>query len=135
MRNIVNSFQGNVVPFPQRPRTANCLTQQDRQDVADLRNQAAAAGYDCLMIHVVSVSEGCRTTDYVAAYRAGEPWSSWGFARDGRRICSWNALTSVDWGIFASMSEALGSILLGAATPQNAERRLPSEDRQAAPLT
>ena len=133
MRNIAQSYRRNVVPFPQRSRTANCLTQQDRQDVADLRNAAAAAGYNALMVHVVSISDDCRTTDYVAAYRTGEPWSSWGFARDGRRICSWNALTSADAGTFSSMSEALGFILLGAATTQNTERHLPSEDRQAAP--
>ncbi len=113
--------RSNVVTFPQRERTANCLTKQDKQDVADLRAQADEAGYDALMIHVVLTGENAGTTDYVAAYRAGEPWSCWSFARSNGMICSWNALNSRDSGTFSSMSEALGCILLGATMLRNAE--------------
>jgi len=119
--NIATARAGNVIDFPQRRRSACCLTPRDKQDVADLRLQAEAAGYDTLMIHVVVVNGLLGTTDYVAAYRAGERWSRWGFARSGKSICSWNALTSDDAGTFSSMSEALGQVLLGAAKPRNAE--------------
>jgi len=121
MRNPTPPPGENVVPFPKRHQAANGLTKRDRQDVADLRMQACAAGFDALMIHVVLTNESGGTTDYVAAYRAGETWSSWGFARNNGVVCSWNALTSRDAGSFSSMSEALGCILLGAALPRNAE--------------
>jgi hypothetical protein len=119
--NIAAARASNVVDFPQRRRSASCLTQRDKQDVAELRTQAGAAGYDRLVIHVVVVNGTPGTTDYVAAYRAGKRWSSWGFARNGKRICSWNALNSADAGTFPSMSEALGEVLLGAAKPRDAE--------------
>jgi hypothetical protein len=119
--NIAAARASNVIQFPQRQRSAFCLTPRDRQDVAELRIRADAAGYDTLMIHVVVVDGTPGTTDYVAAYRAGERWSRWGFARSGNSICSWNALTSADAGTFSSMSEALGEVLLGAAKPRSAE--------------
>ncbi len=118
---IATTRASNVIEFPQRRRSACCLTLRDKQDVAALRIQADAAGYDRLTIHVVVVNGTPGTTDYVAAYRAGERWSQWGFARHGKRICSWDALTSADAGTFANMSEALVEVLLGGAKPRNAE--------------
>ena len=115
MRNTTPSHQGNVVPFPQRLCPSQSLTKRDKQEVADFMPYAEGAGYDALMIHIVAADEGFGARDYVSAYRTGEAWSSWGFARNGEIICSWNALTSKDSGTFETMSQALGCILTGAS--------------------
>jgi hypothetical protein len=113
MRNSAPVYRNNVVTFPQRHSGVNRLTAQDKKDVAEFRPQAEAAGYDALMIHVMAAADNLGTRDYVTACRTGQAWSSWGFARNGDIICSWNTLTSRDTASFSTMSEALGCILLG----------------------
>jgi len=125
------AHRGYVVEFPQRSPGSHRLTASDRQDVAAFRGTAEIAGYDALIIHVVSVGKSAGMVDYVAAYRAGEPWSAWCFTRSNDMICCWDALTSQDHGSFPSMSEALGCILL-RAPPLHAYAIPLSEDRPAA---
>jgi hypothetical protein len=120
--------RGNILQFPRGNAAANSLTMQDRQDVSNFREQAERAGYDALMIHTTVANECPGTIDYVAAYRPGEAWSSWGFARDGNLICAWNALNFEDLGPFASMGQALESVLKAVAgcpasrMPENVDR-------------
>ena len=113
MRTRSHARDSNVVRFPETRRTAQCLTQQDKQDVAAFRDRAAAAGYDSLMIHRTADDGGVGTRDYVTAHWGDEAWSSWGFARNKGVICCWNALTSKDAGTFETMFEALERILTG----------------------
>jgi hypothetical protein len=111
MRNLAVFGGGNVIVF-RRPIAFHCLTQQDKQDVRAFRGRAEAAGYDALIVHQMSPTDEIEVLDYVSAHRAGEAWSTWGFARVADLINAWNALNCSDVGSFPSMEAALRGVLL-----------------------
>jgi len=105
--------QNNIIQFPCKKPSASCLTKQDRQDASNFRVLAKEAGYDAIIVHVVSLGIGQGTMDYISVYRPEQAWSTWGFAREGNAVLAWNALTSKDAGTFATVWEALACVLVG----------------------
>jgi hypothetical protein len=79
----------NVLQFRLEANPTNCLTSKDKEAVEKFSYQAKSAGYGRLAIHLTEPSDGLSGRDYVAAYRAGQVWSAWCFARNGSKIFVW----------------------------------------------
>ena len=103
--------QASIVDVSLMVRCFTVLIQQDRRDVDTAKQFARAAGFDRLIIHPVAASDGAGQSEYVSAYRSGETWSTWSFARHGKEIIAWSTLTGRDNGVFPSMREALRQVL------------------------
>jgi hypothetical protein len=107
------SVGATVVQFPGPARSEARFHVRDRVEIARWRETAAGWGFDRLAIYE-SGSEAPEPGDYLCAYRCGEPWARWGFARRGAQIWAWCCRSGADVGSFATIAEALASILPGA---------------------
>ena len=94
------------------------LTAADKRDIETSAPFARALGYGRLVVHSVETADGCGADEIVSAYRAGETWSTWAFARSGDLIVAWNALTGADMGAFPDMLQAVRSVLLRGTASQ-----------------
>lgn len=98
-----------------------CLTPHDRMQMSAWHDKARLAGYDRMVIHDRDEGDASEVGNFLSVYRRGQAWSRWGFARSGARIRAWCCLTGADVGDFASLSDALHSVLAGtAAQPRTA---------------
>jgi hypothetical protein len=79
---------------------------------------ARALGYGRLSVHAIEATDEYGAGEIVCAYRAGETWSSWVFARIGAVIIAWSAVTGKDVGPFPDMLQALHSVLRGGGASQ-----------------
>jgi hypothetical protein len=100
-----------VIPFPAMTR----LTMKDRIEVLQLSDAARAYGYDRLLIRDRHPEDDPQVGDFLAIYRLGEPWASWGVARRGPSLHVWRCATGADFGEFRSIEEALGAIVAAPA--------------------
>ena len=92
-----------------------CLTPRDRMDAGDWRDAARLAGYDRLVIHNRDSNDAQEVGNFLSVYRRGESWSRWGFARYRGVVRAWCCLSGADVGEFATLGEALASVLNGMA--------------------
>jgi hypothetical protein len=100
-----------VIPFPAMTR----LTMKDRIELLKLSDTARASGYDRLVIRERHPEDDPQLGDFVAIYRCGEPWASWGVARRGPSLHVWRCATGADLGEFRTIEEALGAIVAAPA--------------------
>lgn len=82
-------------------------------DTSDWHDAARLAGYDRLVIHNRDCGDAQEVGNFLSAYRRGDAWSRWGFARRGAIIRAWCCLTGADVGEFATLTEAFASVLNG----------------------
>ncbi len=115
-RLVVSS--GNVVPFERRPAIGARLSMRDRMEVTTWAESARARGYDRLVIHERTSSDPEDVDSFLSIYRRGECWSRWNVARRGASVLAWCSVSGADLGQFASVSDALGSLLDGQAPPR-----------------
>jgi hypothetical protein len=111
-------LNGNVIPFAPRAAgvggtalTGARLSMRDRMDVTSWQEPARACGYDRLVIHERTPCDPPDIDSFLSIYRHGESWSRWGIARCGASVLAWCSVSGKDFGRFASVSEALGSLL------------------------
>jgi hypothetical protein len=86
-------------------------------DVSYWQESARAFGYDRLVIHERTSCDAPGVDSFISVYRNGDAWSRWGVARCGASVLAWCSLSGADMGRFASVAEALGTLLTGAAAP------------------
>ena len=79
------------------------------------REAARDAGYDRMVIHDRDEGDASEVGNFLSVHRSGQAWSRWGFARAGTRIRSWCCLSGADVGEFASLNEALSTVLAGVS--------------------
>lgn len=117
----------NVIAFPLRPaRRSNpacCLTPRDRMVLTAWHDKARVAGYDRMVIHERDAGDAADVGNFLSIHRNGETWSRWGFAREGEVIRAWCSISNADMGEFASLEEALVSVLTGSASQAVARRK------------
>ena len=101
------------------------LTEADRKDIESCMALCPASGYDRITTSAIVPYPGFEAVALVCAYRSGEDWATWAFARIGDTIGGWSALTGEDLGMFPSMAEALRSALLG--DPAHGKRGAPPQ--------
>ncbi len=89
--------------------------------VAAWQDRAKLAGYDRMVIHDRDEGDASEVGNFLSVYRRGQAWSRWGFARSGARIGAWCCLTGADVGDFASLSDALQSVLTGVTAEAQPE--------------
>ncbi len=92
------------------------LTRDDRRDVEGCTDLARTLGYERLILHRLELSDGGTASEVVCAHRTGEAWSTWVFARSGKRIVAWSALSGADMGVFPDMAAALQAVLFAGVT-------------------
>ena len=68
-----------------------------------------------MVIHNRDCGDAQEVGNFLSVYRRGESWSRWGFARYGAVIRAWCCLSGADVGEFASLAQALASVLNGMA--------------------
>lgn len=100
-----------VIPFPAMTR----LTMKDRIQVLALTDAAREVGYDRLLIRDRHPQDDPQLGDFLAIYRRGEPWATWGVARQGPSLQVWRCATGADFGEFRTIQEALGAIVAAPA--------------------
>ncbi|MBV9755852.1 MAG: hypothetical protein JO047_02245 [Alphaproteobacteria bacterium] len=100
-----------VIPFPAMTR----LTMKDRIEVLKLSDAARANGYDRLLIRDRHPEDDPQLGDFLAIYRRGEPWASWGVQRRGPALHVWRCATGADLGEFRTVEEALDAIVTAPA--------------------
>lgn len=117
---VVSSLPGytNVVAFALPASTGARLSIRDRMDVTSWLEPAFARGYDRLVIHERTECDPPEIDSFLSIYRRGESWSRWGVARCGATVLAWCSVSGMDIGRFASMAEALGSLLEGRVAPR-----------------
>ena len=84
-------------------------------DTSDWHDAARLAGYDRLVIHSRDCGDAQEVGNFLSVYRRGESWSRWGFARYRGVVRAWCCLSGADVGEFATLAEALASVLNGMA--------------------
>ena len=116
---------------------ASCLTSRDRLDVNDLRESASLAGFDRLVVHDREDDDASEVGNFLSAYRRGEAWSRWSFARRGAKIRAWCSLTWADKGEYDTLGQAFEAVLgvAGASERRGGATVLESEDRPSAVIT
>ncbi len=122
--------RGIVVPFVPRVAQRQHLTMRDRMSAASRAAELPLLGYDRLVIHSRLPGDPPELGDLLLIYRTGEPWASWGFARQGDAIMAWCCATGADVGRFGDLDEALAHVLAPPCTlpaGQVPPRRLPAE--------
>jgi hypothetical protein len=102
----------NVIAFV-RPQTASAaLTMRDRMDVSAWRCVAHDLGYDRLIIHERDSFDPPDLGSFLSIYKRDDRWARWSVARRGARVVAWCGPTGTDVGEFASVSDALRTLLL-----------------------
>jgi hypothetical protein len=107
------SFDPRGTARPHPPRSPG-LTSFDRIEITRWRDQARSAGYDRMVIHERDSGDAQDVDNFLSVYRSGESWSRWGFVRMGEVVRAWCCLSGADVGEFASLAEALRTVLLGS---------------------
>ncbi len=83
--------------------------------VSTWQDRARLAGYDRMVIHARDEGDASEVGNFLSVYRKDQAWSRWGFARSGARVRAWCCLTGADVGEFATLGEALQTVLLDPA--------------------
>ena len=127
---VIQPEVGNVIAFFPRAALsvsasdASCLTPRDRMEATGWHDAARVAGYDRLVIHNRDCGDAQEVGSFLSVYRRGESWSRWGFARDRGKIRAWCCLSGADVGEFASLGEALASVLNGMAPDRQRKHKI-----------
>ncbi len=106
----------------------SCLTPKDRMQVGAWQEKARQAGFDRMVIHDRDEGDASEVGNFLSVYSSGQAWSRWGFARAGKCIRAWCCLTGADVGEFASMNEALTSVLRGSREVDFSSEEVDAED-------
>ncbi len=93
---------------------------RDRMDVTNWAESARAHGYDRLVIHERSPNDPDDVDSFLSIYRRGESWARWNVARRGAAVLAWCSVSGADVGPFASVGEALSSLIDGRVLPRPA---------------
>ena len=126
----------NVVAFaskqavPAAAVEATCLTPRDRIEVSSWHDAARLAGYDRLVIHDRDCGDAQEVGNFLSAYRRGDAWSRWGFARSGTVIRAWCCLSGADVGEFSNLGEALATVLNRMAPDRRGRSKVVPISRQ-----
>lgn len=127
-----------IVPFSPRAPQRQHLTVRDRMSAANWDAEMPLFGYDRLVIHNRMPGDPPELGDMLLAYRTGEPWAAWGFARDREVILAWACATGADIGRFRDLDEALTRLLCPPeprqAVPMQAAHRLSAEPIRLFPI-
>jgi hypothetical protein len=104
----------NVIPFVRPEAAAARLSMRDRMDIADWREPARRLGFDRLVIHERGRSDPPEVDNFLSVYRRGDGWACWTLVRRGAWVVAWSSATGADSGRFASVSDALRTLLIVA---------------------
>lgn len=110
-------LEAAIIPFPPVGLRQNRLTIRDRMRALAWAETVRALGYERVVIRERHPQDEPHIGDYLAIYRAGEPWAAWGVARHGGRLRVWRCATGADLGEFGSIDEALEAIIAATAMP------------------
>ncbi len=102
----------NVIAFVRPRPDLAALTMRDRMDVSAWRCVAHDLGYDRLIIHERDSFDPPDLGSFLSIYKRDDRWARWSVARRGARVVAWCGPTGTDVGEFASVSDALRTLLL-----------------------
>ena len=106
---------GTVIRLRPRAPAPDKLTMRDRMDIAQLREEASARGFERLVIHEPGIEDGPHASAYLGIYPRGEAWARYGISRQGNVLTAWVCASGRDIGRFATMGEALCGVIHGAS--------------------
>lgn len=104
-----------ILRFPAAGLYDNRLTVRDRIEILAWEEEARRFGYDRVFVRRRDPHDDPQIGDFLAIYRAGQKWATWGVARQGGSLRVWRCATGADLGDFPTIEQALAAIL--AATP------------------
>ena len=97
------------------------LSFEDRLEIDRWRNHIKICGFGGIVVHEREESDPPEIESFAAFYRPGKLWSEFGLARCGREVLVWYSKGGADLGRFASISDAIASVL--AVTAHNSLRK------------